>query len=152
MDPTMGIDKETAAASFTDWWNALPPNTITIFSDGSESYDDMGKHVGYGYAIYQGQTLAATGKGAINTLSHVFDAEAIGALKGLQKALTLTIRRRYRTMAMHRQHLCDLVQTSERFGHFSMGVPRKPSINRSARGQHTVVPWAPGYNRQRGSG
>ncbi|RAL60867.1 hypothetical protein DID88_010191 [Monilinia fructigena] len=89
MDPTMGIDKETAAASFTDWWNALPPNTITIFSDGSESYDDMGKHVGYGYAIYQGQTLAATGKGAINTLSHVFDAEAIGALKGLQKALTL---------------------------------------------------------------
>ncbi|RAL63261.1 hypothetical protein DID88_004338 [Monilinia fructigena] len=89
IDPTMGIDKETAAASFTDWWNALPPNTITIFSDGSESYDDMGKHVGYGYAIYQGQTLAATGKGAINTLSHVFDAEAIGALKGLQKALTL---------------------------------------------------------------
>ncbi|RAL66017.1 hypothetical protein DID88_005678 [Monilinia fructigena] len=71
-DPTQGIDKETAAASFNDWWNALPPNTVTIFSDGSESYDD-----------------AATGKGAINTLSHVFDAEAIGALKGLQKALTL---------------------------------------------------------------
>ncbi|RAL65763.1 hypothetical protein DID88_005428 [Monilinia fructigena] len=46
-------------------------------------------HVGYGYAIYQGQALVATGKGAINTLSHVFDAEAIGALKGLQKALTL---------------------------------------------------------------
>ncbi|RAL60423.1 hypothetical protein DID88_000198 [Monilinia fructigena] len=53
------------------------------------SYDDAGKHVGYGYAIYQGQGLVATGKGAINTLSHVFDAEAIGALKGLQKALTL---------------------------------------------------------------
>ncbi|RAL58743.1 hypothetical protein DID88_003049 [Monilinia fructigena] len=84
-----GIDKETAAASFNDWWNALPPNTVTIFSDGSESYDDAGKHVGYGYAIYQGQALVATGKGAINTLSHVFDAEAIGALKGLQKALTL---------------------------------------------------------------
>ncbi|RAL65524.1 hypothetical protein DID88_001090 [Monilinia fructigena] len=81
--------KETAAASFNDWWNALPPNTVTIFSDGSESYDDAGKHVGYGYAIYQGQALVATGKGAINTLSHVFDAEAIGALKGLQKALTL---------------------------------------------------------------
>ncbi|RAL66825.1 hypothetical protein DID88_007608 [Monilinia fructigena] len=84
-----GIDKETAAASFNDWWNALLPNTVTIFSDGSESYDDAGKHVGYGYAIYQGQALVATGKGAINTLSHVFDAEAIGALKGLQKALTL---------------------------------------------------------------
>ncbi|RAL60505.1 hypothetical protein DID88_009701 [Monilinia fructigena] len=34
-------------------------------------------------------TTLTTGKGAINTLSHVFDAEAIGALKGLQKALTL---------------------------------------------------------------
>ncbi|RAL66702.1 hypothetical protein DID88_007486 [Monilinia fructigena] len=65
------------------------PTRFTIFSDGSESYDDAGKHVGYGYAIYQGQALVATGKGAINTLSHVFDAEAIGALKGLQKALTL---------------------------------------------------------------
>ncbi|RAL64748.1 hypothetical protein DID88_001779 [Monilinia fructigena] len=150
--PHNGIDKETAAASFTDWWNALPPNTITIFSDGSESYDDMGKHVGYGYAIYQGQTLAATGKGAINTLSHVFDAEAIGALKGLQKALTLP------SDADTERWLCIdstsviWCKTSERFGHFSMGVPRKPSINRSARGQHTVVPWAPGYNRQRGSG
>ncbi|RAL68388.1 hypothetical protein DID88_007119 [Monilinia fructigena] len=28
-----------------------------------------------------------------------------------------------------------------------MGVPRKPSTNRSACGQYTVVPWAPGYNR-----
>ena len=62
---------------------------VTIFSDGSESYNDAGKHMGYNYAIYQGQALVATGKGAINTLSHVFDAEAIGALKGLQKALTL---------------------------------------------------------------
>ncbi|RAL59878.1 hypothetical protein DID88_000505 [Monilinia fructigena] len=61
-DPTQGIDKETAAASFNDWWNALPPNTVTVFSDGSESYDDAGKHVGYGYAIYQGQALVATGK------------------------------------------------------------------------------------------
>ncbi|RAL60443.1 hypothetical protein DID88_000218 [Monilinia fructigena] len=65
-----GHHKETAAASFNDWWNALPPNTVTIFSDGSELYDDAGKHVGYGYAIYQGQGLVATGK-------------------GLQKALTL---------------------------------------------------------------
>ncbi|RAL58477.1 hypothetical protein DID88_005181 [Monilinia fructigena] len=60
-----------AAASFNDWWNALPPNTVTIFSDGSESYDDAGKHVGYGYAIYQGQALVATGKGAINTRSRM---------------------------------------------------------------------------------
>ncbi|RAL62761.1 hypothetical protein DID88_004603 [Monilinia fructigena] len=63
-------------------------------------YDDAGKHVGYGYAIYQGQALVATGKGAINTLSHVFDAEAIGALKGLQKALTLPSNADTQTMAI----------------------------------------------------
>ncbi|RAL59049.1 hypothetical protein DID88_009077 [Monilinia fructigena] len=62
-DPTQGIDKETAAASFNDWWNALPPNTVTIFSDGSESYDDAGKHVGYGYAIYQGTSACSYRKG-----------------------------------------------------------------------------------------
>lgn len=39
--------------------------------------------------MYRGQTLARTGSGAINSISHVFDAEAIGALKGLQCALDI---------------------------------------------------------------
>ncbi|RAL64544.1 hypothetical protein DID88_002018 [Monilinia fructigena] len=63
--------------------------TITVFSDGTEQYKDGAKLVGYGYAVYRGQTLARTGSGAINSISHVFDAEAIGALKGLQCALDI---------------------------------------------------------------
>ena len=85
----MGLDKETASAEFKKWWAALPPEDVTIFSDGSEQHQNGDTHVGYGYAIYQNGKQIATGSGAINSLSHVFDAEAIGAWKGLQHAIRL---------------------------------------------------------------
>ncbi|RAL65710.1 hypothetical protein DID88_005378 [Monilinia fructigena] len=88
-DPTEGSTKEAAAEQFNTWWSQLSDNTITVFSDGSEQYKDGAKLVGYGYAIYRGQSLVRTGSGAINSISHVFDAEAIGALKGLQCALEI---------------------------------------------------------------
>ncbi|RAL58617.1 hypothetical protein DID88_003537 [Monilinia fructigena] len=88
-DPTEGSTKEAAAEQFNTWWSQLSDNTITVFSDGSEQYEDGAKLVGYGYAIYRGQSLVRTGSGAINSISHVFDAEAIGALKGLQCALEI---------------------------------------------------------------
>ncbi|RAL60615.1 hypothetical protein DID88_009933 [Monilinia fructigena] len=88
-DPTEGSTKEAAAEQFNTWWSQLSDNTITVFSDGSEQYKDGAKLVGYGYAIYCGQSLVRTGSGAINSISHVFDAEAIGALKGLQCALEI---------------------------------------------------------------
>ncbi|RAL68669.1 hypothetical protein DID88_007378 [Monilinia fructigena] len=84
-----GSTKEAAAEQFNTWWSQLSDNTITVFSDGSEQYKDGAKSVGYGYAIYRGQSLVRTGSGAINSISHVFDAEAIGALKGLQCALEI---------------------------------------------------------------
>ena len=43
----------------------------------------------YGYAIYQAQTLIASGSGSLNPQSHVFDAEAVGAWRGLQHAMRL---------------------------------------------------------------
>lgn len=86
-DPTGGIDKETAAKAFKEWWSQRSANDVTIFSDGSEAYIDGEKFVGYGYAVYQGNRQLHTGYGSINTMSHVFDAEAIGAWKGLQKTL-----------------------------------------------------------------
>jgi hypothetical protein len=82
-DPTGGLDKKTASDEFKKWWAALPPEDVTIFSDGSEQYIEGNRHVGYGYAIYQGGKQIATGHGSISPLSHVFDAEAIGAWKGL---------------------------------------------------------------------
>ncbi|RAL63264.1 hypothetical protein DID88_004341 [Monilinia fructigena] len=58
-DPTEGSTKEAAAEQFNTWWSQLSDNTITVFSDGSEQYKDGAKLVGYGYAIYRGQSLWA---------------------------------------------------------------------------------------------
>lgn len=89
LDPTGGIDKETAAAAFKEWWTALPPTDVTVFSDGSERYIEGQRYVGYGYAVYQTGHQIAHGSGSINNLSHVFDAEAIGAWSGLKHAIRL---------------------------------------------------------------
>lgn len=88
-DPTGGIDKETASRAFKEWWAALPPTDVTIFSDGSEQYVDGSRHVGYGYAIYQNKQQIGSGHGSINDTSHVFDGEAIGAWRGLQHTIQL---------------------------------------------------------------
>ena len=68
---------------------ALPLEDIIIFLDSSEQCIDGDRCVGYGYAIYQNGKQLATGYGAINSLSHVFDAEAIGAWKGLQRTIRM---------------------------------------------------------------
>ena len=90
-DPTGGLDKKTASAKFKKWWAALLTEDVTIFSDGSERYIEGQRHVGYGYAIYQNGKQIATGHGSINSLSHVFDAEAIGAWKGLQHTIRMPL-------------------------------------------------------------
>ena len=86
-DPTRGQDKKTASTQFTTWWENLPPNDLTIFSDGSEQYVDGDRRVTYGYAAYQGRRRLYTGRGSLHECSHVFDAEAVGAWRGLQVAL-----------------------------------------------------------------
>lgn len=87
--PTGGLDKTTASNHFKRWWAALPYTDVTIFSDGSEQQHSGARKVGYGYAVYQNGRQIASGHGAINPLSHVFDAEAIGAWKALQHTLRL---------------------------------------------------------------
>jgi len=87
-NPTLGLDKKKAAEAFNKWWAELPPQDITIFSDGSERYiQGRGKRVGYGYAVYRNREQIASGSGAINVMSHVFDAETIGARTGLARTL-----------------------------------------------------------------
>lgn len=90
-DPTQGQGKDIAAQHFTTWWESLGQETITVFSDGSEQQINGTRVVTYGYAIYQGQATVATGQGSLNALSHVFDAEAIGACRGLKHALQLSL-------------------------------------------------------------
>jgi len=86
-DPTGGMDKQRAAAAFKAWWRQIPTDTVTVFSDGSEQTENGQRQVGYGYAVYQGHEQILTGCGAINPVSHVFDAEAIGAWKALEATL-----------------------------------------------------------------
>jgi len=43
--------------------------------------------VTYGFAIYQNRKQLHTGRGSLNPTSHVFDAEAIGAWRGLQHTI-----------------------------------------------------------------
>jgi hypothetical protein len=77
-NPTKGVKKKEAAKAFKKWWHKLLSTNVTIFSDGSEQHWHKDRFVGYGYVIYQRKELVTTSKGFISSMSHVFDAEAIG--------------------------------------------------------------------------
>ena len=86
-NPTLGATKAAAAEQFKEWWRSLPPEDVTVFSDGSEQYKDGQRGVGFGYVVYQHTRKVSEGLGTICSVSHVFDAEAVGAWKGLQAVL-----------------------------------------------------------------
>lgn len=77
-DPTGGIDKQTAE-DFVAWTAQLLPTDLLAFFDGSEK-TPRGTRKGVCLAI---------GHGALNPMSHVFDAEAVGAWKAIERALAL---------------------------------------------------------------
>ena len=142
-DPTGGLDKKTAAAQFKDWWTNLPPEDVTVFSDGSEQTIQGTRYVGYGYAVYQSAIQVASGCGSINPLSHVFDAEAIGAWKGLQHTIKLQP-----SISQRRIWLCidstsviwclrgDASNSSQWAFHNCQGVMQTHNVS---------VKWAPGH-------
>jgi hypothetical protein len=68
-----------AAEHFKSWWKSLLEDNVTIFLDGSEQYKFGQRGVGYGFAIYRRAQKVLDGLGTINSVSHVFDAEAVGA-------------------------------------------------------------------------
>ena len=86
-DPTLRAIKSIIAEQFKEWWRSLSPEDVTVFSDRSEQYKDGQRGVGYGFAIYQHARKISDGLGTICSVSHVFDAEAVGAWKGLQAVL-----------------------------------------------------------------
>lgn len=86
-DPTGGLEKKEAAALHGQWLSTLSSRHAAVYTDGSESTDEDGKHVGYGFAVFRNGTERVTGSGALHDVTHVFDAEAIGALRGLEAAL-----------------------------------------------------------------
>ncbi|KAG0156216.1 hypothetical protein PDIDSM_3393 [Penicillium digitatum] len=82
------IDKATASKAFQVWQESLPPTDICVFSDDSEQWQEGINHLlSYRPASPHPDTQIDTGAGAINSRSHVFDAEAIGAWRGLERAI-----------------------------------------------------------------
>jgi ribonuclease HI len=101
MNPTMGLTKAKAAQAFNEWWEKLPSTDITVFSDGSEDNTKGIRKVTYGYVIYKNRVRIASGSGSLHEQSHVFDAEAVGAWKGLQHVLRMAS-----SIPFHRIWMC----------------------------------------------
>lgn len=85
-DPTGGVPKEEAARRFIEWLDMVSPDDIVVYTDGSEKHENNCVQIGYGWAAFRAGLEFAAGSASITPESHVFDAEAIGALKGLQAA------------------------------------------------------------------
>ncbi|KAF5006537.1 hypothetical protein FDECE_7106 [Fusarium decemcellulare] len=81
-------DKATAASRFLDWQASLPRRDVIVFSDSS--MQDNG--VGYGFVIFRGDKLIGTGCEGLRS-AEVYDAEVLGALAGLKRALNITTHR-----------------------------------------------------------
>ncbi|EDN11159.1 conserved hypothetical protein [Histoplasma mississippiense (nom. inval.)] len=88
-DPTEGVDKKSAAQAFKKWWRSQPSTDLYVFSDGSERSLDNSRQVGYGFIVYQGNKQLASFSAALSPMSHVFDAEAVGACRALECAVKL---------------------------------------------------------------
>lgn len=86
VDPTRGFDKKTAVVMHNAWYESLLPSHTVVFTDGSEQNDDLGRRVGYGYAIFSNGAQLASGSGSLHAETHVLDAETVGALRGLEDA------------------------------------------------------------------
>jgi ribonuclease HI len=84
-DPTEGDNKKSAALKFLKWYSELPPGEVVVFTDGSKGE----KGLGYGYIVMQSgrDEPIAEGKGKLDDCGVVFDAEALGAWRGLERAL-----------------------------------------------------------------
>jgi ribonuclease HI len=78
--------KEEAAALFNEWMAAVPRDHTVIFSDGSMGED--ADTIGWGFSIWRGGMEIASGHGRHRD-GEVFDAEAKGAVEGLNTALRL---------------------------------------------------------------
>ncbi|EDN11029.1 predicted protein [Histoplasma mississippiense (nom. inval.)] len=66
-----------------------PSTDLYVFSDGSERSLDNSRQVGYGFIVYQGNKQLASFSAALSPMSHVFDAEAVGACRALECAVKL---------------------------------------------------------------
>jgi ribonuclease HI len=85
LPPLQTAAKEEAAEEFNAWLESVSPLTVIVYSDGSLSEKGA---AGYGFTIYQNGRSLHQGAGRLGP-AEVFDAEARGALEGLEAALRL---------------------------------------------------------------
>ncbi|KAM5344599.1 hypothetical protein ACJ41O_013134 [Fusarium nematophilum] len=81
--PLQTASKEESAMAFHQWLSMVPRHTLIVYSDGSLSKEGAAS---YGFAIRQGDWSVLDGSGRLGP-AEVFDAEAMGALRGLKAAL-----------------------------------------------------------------
>jgi hypothetical protein len=84
-DHTGHRSKAAVAKELCQWYSELPPWELVVFSNGSQGKDGTD----YGYEVMPpGQERPlASGKGKLDDYSVVFDAEALGAWRGTERAL-----------------------------------------------------------------
>ncbi|TLD03543.1 uncharacterized protein PgNI_11520 [Pyricularia grisea] len=82
-DPTGGVPKKEAARRFMEWLDMVLPDDIVVYTDGSEKYENNCVQIGYGWAAFRAGLEFAASSASITPENHVFDAEAISALKRL---------------------------------------------------------------------
>lgn len=68
-------------------WETANSDDVWIYTDGSRNAEGS---CGSGWAIYQNKTCIAEGAESCGAEAEVFDAEAIGALRGVEEALRST--------------------------------------------------------------
>lgn len=87
VDPTRGLDRKAAVVAHNAWHQGLPPSHTVVYTDGSEQNDESGRRVGYGFVVFSNGAQLTSGSGELHPEIHVFDAEAVGALRGLEAAI-----------------------------------------------------------------
>ncbi|KAI9148675.1 hypothetical protein HJFPF1_10716 [Paramyrothecium foliicola] len=83
-DPLQTASQEDTAAEFQNWLQELPPLTLVVYSDGSQTKESA---VGCGFTVHRGDQAIAQGSNRLGP-AEVFDAEATGALEGFKAALS----------------------------------------------------------------
>ncbi|KAJ3454724.1 hypothetical protein MRS44_013324 [Fusarium solani] len=82
--PLQTASKEESATASHQWLSTVPQHTLTVYPDGSLSKDGTAS---YEFTIRQGDRSVLDGSDRLGS-AEVFDAEATGALRGLQAALS----------------------------------------------------------------
>ncbi|OAQ93892.1 reverse transcriptase [Purpureocillium lilacinum] len=85
--PLQTATKADTAEEFLEWLKDAAVGKLIVYSDGSQLPSGA---VGYGFTVQRNEQPIAHGSGRLGP-AEVFDAEAVGALEGLQAAIAAAV-------------------------------------------------------------